>query len=157
MIIDGTIKLSDAQEVSATTPSTNVWDRGDKSGRLYNPRTCLFVQVVGAGAGAAATPASEEGSDEGSSAGSEAVAATIQAVVQVSDDATEWKNKIIGSEYTVADAVAGTMLINGQPILLDIDERFIRINYVVGGTLSVAPKVSAFFAPDGTPHQKFNV
>ena len=154
MIIDGTIKLSDAQEVTATAPSTNVWDRGDKSGRLYNPRTCLFVQVVKAGAGAAATPASGEGSEAGATA---AVEATIQAVVQVSDDGSAWTSKIVGSEYTVADAVAGTMLINGQPILLDIDERFIRINYVVGGTISVAPKVSAFFAPDGTPHQKFNV
>lgn len=130
MIFDGTVKFSESQAISATANSTNTWDRGAKSGRLFNPRMRFVAQVVGAGAGTG----------------------TIQAKIQVSANNSDWTDKYTGLAVTGANAVAGHLLIDGIPALMDTDERYVRINYTVTGTVSTAPKVTAFIALDGTPY-----
>ncbi|PVX84347.1 Bbp16 family capsid cement protein [Paraburkholderia unamae] len=110
MIIDSLLEFSVAQALSATGVSTNVIDLG--SDRDIGPGRAMWV-VIQLGADAAS-------------------AGTYQVDLQTDDNSAFSSPTVIGSVSPVAaSAKAGARYVMGMPFA---NERYLRLNYTLGGT-----------------------
>lgn len=135
MIIDGTKMLADNLTVAGGTTDSDTYDRGEFAGRRFNTRIRIAAQATGLKAGA--TPGSND---------------SLQATVKVSPDNSTWSVKYAGPEISGADLKAGAMLVDGLPLLLDTDERYLKVSFTAAGAGAAGATVSAYFCEDGTPH-----
>ena len=135
MYLDTENLFSDKQTITAATgsyESQNILDMGVGAGRNLNPRARVFCQVTNDAVG---------------------TDATLQVKLQTCDELEgEYKDVYVSAVIPAAEIKAGTFPIAGLPLLLDVDARFVRMQYVVaGGAFSTAPVVTAGIIEDGTP------
>jgi hypothetical protein len=132
MIIDLQALLSNAQALTATAVSTNVYDAGsEREIGVGEPLSIVVVTVVAADVANA---------DE-----------TYQVDVQVDSAVGFASPRIVGSRaWTTAQATAeltlGAKIVFALPQDFPGNERFVRLNYTLGGT-TPSWTVSSFIVP----------
>lgn len=112
MIVDYNLQFSDAQALTADAASTNVIDLGDGGnigpGEGMQIVTSLDVAMGGTNP-------------------------TLAVQVQTSSDNSTWTT--VQTSRTVADGAAGDQIVMGLP---DTNDRYVRLNYDLGGTSPTA-------------------
>lgn len=134
MIFDRTLKMSDAQAITATAVSTNIIDQG-AAGTIYKGAAAL-LQDLGKGK---RIPLLAQVVADMTAAG----AATLQFQVQTSVDAAFTSPVIL---YT-SEAIPKASLVAGYQMAIDIIPRrtlrYIRMNYIVATGPMTAGAVTA--------------
>lgn len=110
MIIDYNLQLSDAQSVTADAASTNVIDLG--ADRDIGPGEDMKIVVSFDVAMGGSSP-------------------TLAVSVQTDDNSSFSSASTVQTSRTISAAAAGDKLVMGLP---DTNERYIRLNYDVGGS-----------------------
>ena len=126
-MLDSQTNLATAQAVTSTgdTATTNIYDSGsDASGDHSMTGENLWINAV------VDTTFTSGGS------------ATIQAVLQDSSDGSTWADKTMGPAVAVANATAGTTLLQMQPPTGL--RRYFRIVWRVGTAAMTAGKATAY-------------
>lgn len=124
-MIDTTLILSENQSITADATSTNTIDLG---GALDTGNQNMKLVVACSDAGA-----------------SDAVGASVQIQLQVSADKSTW-DTILYSKPLDLGATAGGAGWTYEVGLPNIVRRYIRLNYVVTGTITDAPGFTAYLA-----------
>lgn len=123
MIFDRTLKLSDAQAITSTAVSTNVYDQG-APGTVFKAAAAL-AQDLGKGA---KIPFLAQVVTTFTAGG----AATMQFQLQTADDAAFSVN---ATNLYTSEAIPVASLVAGYQMALDVlirrTRRFIRMNYIV--------------------------
>ncbi len=135
MMLDNQTNLSDAQALTATALSTDVYDLGENLGNLGAGEPIEFLVGV------------QTGFTGGTS---------VQATIVVADNAALTSNPVVifsGPVVTVANATAGTRLAAGK-VPLHTKKRYIGFNYVVVGT-PTAGAVDGFLNLDISEHNYY--
>jgi len=130
MLIDYNLQMSDAQSVTADAASTNVIDLG--SNRDIGPGEDMKIVVSFDVAMGGSSP-------------------TLAVQVQTDDNAGFSSASTIATSRTIAAAALGDTLVMGLP---DQNERYIRLNYDVGGS-SPTMTVSAAIVKDAQQYQSY--
>ena len=130
MLIDYNLQMSDAQSVTADAASTNVIDLG--SDRDIGPGEDMKIVVSFDVAMGGSSP-------------------TLAVQVQTDDNSGFTSASTIATSRTIAAAAVGDTLVMGLP---DQNERYIRLNYDVGGT-SPTMTVSASIVKDAQQYQSY--
>ena len=133
MIIDYNLQLSDAQSVTADAASTNVIDLG--ADRDIGPGEDMKIVVSFDVAMGGSSP-------------------TLAVSVQTDDNSSFSSASTVQTSRTISAAAAGDTLVMGLP---DTNERYIRLNYDVGGSnqtmtvsASIVKDAQQYYAyPDG--------
>ena len=130
MLIDYNLQMSDAQSVTADAASTNVIDLG--SDRDIGPGEDMKIVVSFDVAMGGTSP-------------------TLAVQVQTDDNSGFTSASTIATSRTIAAAAVGDTLVMGLP---DQNERYIRLNYDVGGT-NPTMTVSASIVKDAQQYQSY--
>ena len=130
MIIDGLLKLSDKQTITATAVSANTIDRGVDSGRLFGGREVIACVMR-----------------DGTKTAADSV--TLTASIQTSADNSTWKTVYTGATIKGSAFEPGTLVLEAFPVPSYSADRYVRVNYTVEGSASVV--VDAFVCVDATP------
>lgn len=130
MIIDYNLQLSDAQSVTADAASTNVIDLG--ADRDIGPGEDMKIVVSFDVAMGGSSP-------------------TLAVQVQTDDNSSFSSASTVQTSRTISAAAAGDTLVMGLP---DTNERYIRLNYDVGGT-SPTMTVSASIVKDAQQYYAY--
>ena len=130
MLIDYNLQMSDAQSVTADAASTNVIDLGSDSD--IGPGEDMKIVVSFDVAMGGTSP-------------------TLAVSVQTDDNSSFSSASTIATSRSIAAAAVGDTLVMGLP---DTNERYIRLNYDVGGT-SPTMTVSASIVKDAQQYQSY--
>ena len=130
MIIDYNLQLSDAQSVTADAASTNVIDLG--ADRDIGPGEDMKIVVSFDVAMGGSSP-------------------TLAVQVQTDDNSSFSSASTVQTSRTISAAAAGDTLVMGLP---DTNERYIRLNYDVGGS-SPTMTVSASIVKDAQQYYAY--
>ena len=130
MLIDYNLQMSDAQSVTADAASTNVIDLGSDSD--IGPGEDMKIVVSFDVAMGGTSP-------------------TLAVQVQTDDNSGFSSASTIATSRTIAAAAVGDTLVMGLP---DQNERYIRLNYDVGGS-SPTMTVSASIVKDAQQYQSY--
>tara|TARA_R100000544_G_scaffold34430_1_gene21200 strand:- start:151 stop:564 length:414 start_codon:yes stop_codon:yes gene_type:complete len=130
MLIDYNLQMSDAQSVTADAPSTNVIDLG--SDRDIGPGEDMKIVVTFDVAMGGSNP-------------------TLAVQVQTDDNSSFSSASTILTSRSIAAAAVGHTLVLGLP---DTNERYMRLNYDVGGT-SPTMTVSAAIVKDAQQYYAY--
>lgn len=130
MIIDYNLQLSDAQSVTADAASTNVIDLG--ADRDIGPGEDMKIVVSFDVAMGGSSP-------------------TLAVQVETDDNSSFSSASTVLTSRTISAAAAGDTLVMGLP---DTNERYIRLNYDVGGT-SPTMTVSASIVKDAQQYYAY--
>lgn len=130
MIIDYNLQLSDAQSVTADAASTNVIDLG--ADRDIGPGEDMKIVVSFDVAMGGSSP-------------------TLAVQVQTDDNSSFSSASTVQTSRTISAAAAGDTLVMGLP---DQNERYIRLNYDVGGS-SPTMTVSASIVKDAQQYYAY--
>jgi hypothetical protein len=130
MIIDYNLQLSDAQSVTADAASTNVIDLG--ADRDIGPGEDMKIVVSFDVAMGGSSP-------------------TLAVQVQTDDNSSFSSASTVLTSRTISAAAAGDTLVMGLP---DTNERYIRLNYDVGGS-SPTMTVSASIVKDAQQYYAY--
>jgi hypothetical protein len=130
MLIDYNLQFSDAQSVTADAASTNIIDLG--SDRDIGPGEDMKIVVSFDVAMGGSSP-------------------TLAVQVQTDDNAGFSSASTIATSRTIAAAAIGHTLVMGMP---DTNERYLRLNYDVGGS-SPTMTVSAAIVKDAQQYQSY--
>lgn len=130
MIIDYNLQLSDAQSVTADAASTNVIDLG--ADRDIGPGEDMKIVVSFDVAMGGSSP-------------------TLAVQVETDDNSSFSSASTVLTSRTISAAAAGDTLVMGLP---DQNERYIRLNYDVGGT-SPTMTVSASIVKDAQQYYAY--
>ena len=130
MLIDYNLQMSDAQSVTADAASTNVIDLGSDSD--IGPGEDMKIVVSFDVAMGGTSP-------------------TLAVQVQTDDNSSFSSASTIATSRSIAAAAVGDTLVMGLP---DTNERYIRLNYDVGGT-SPTMTVSASIVKDAQQYQSY--
>lgn len=126
MYIDANLLLSDAQALTSTAASTNVIDFGGTGYGMGEPLAVILALDVGT---------------DGTT-GDETYSIAMQF-----DDNSSFSSAATAVTFTIArSTAAGTMLAYPLPGHYSASERYLRLNYTLGGTTPTVT-VTAFVAP----------
>ena len=130
MLIDYNLQMSNAQSVTADAASTNIIDLG--SDRDIGPGEDMKIVVSFDVAMGGSSP-------------------TLAVQVQTDDNAGFSSASTIATSRTIAGAAIGHTIVMGLP---DTNERYMRLNYDVGGS-SPTMTVSAAIVKDAQQYQSY--